>query len=57
MKNFVINKRELYIVYFTFFIFMCLVFGFGYFFGRYEQILLNKSTLEIIPDVNCGLVE
>ena len=31
--------------------------GYGYFFGRYEQIQLNKSVLKAIPDVNCGLSE
>lgn len=28
--------------------------GFGYFFGRYEQIVINKSLLQEVPDVNCG---
>ena len=28
--------------------------GYGYFFGRYEQVLLNKSVLKAIPEVNCG---
>jgi len=30
-----------------------LAFGFGYFWGRYEQIQINKSLLKPIPDVNC----
>lgn len=33
-------------------VFMMLVFGFGFFFGRYEQIEINKSLLLKIPDVN-----
>lgn len=35
---------------------LLLSFGFGYFFGRYEQIQINKSLLKPIPDVNCGAV-
>ena len=27
--------------------------GYGYFFGRYEQIAINKSVLKAIPEVNC----
>ena len=37
--------------------FLCLsvvIFGFGYFFGKYEQVQADKSLLKIIPDVNCG---
>ncbi len=34
--------------------FLIIIFGFGYFFGRLEQIELNKSLLKVIPDVNCG---
>lgn len=36
-------------------IFCAITFGFGYFFGRYEQIQINKSLLKIIPEVNCGV--
>lgn len=35
-----------------FFVLILLGFGFGYFFGRYEQIALNRSGLVTIPDVN-----
>lgn len=35
-----------------FFVLVGLAFGFGYFFGRYEQIELNKSGLQTISDVN-----
>lgn len=44
-------------IWFWFFILLAgiiLAFGFGYFFGRYEQIQINKSLLKIIPDINCG---
>ena len=34
-----------------------LVFGFGYFWGRYDQIQINKSIMETIPDVNCTVPE
>lgn len=33
---------------------LIITFGFGYFFGRYEQMQINKSLLQIVPDVNCG---
>lgn len=33
---------------------LIITFGFGYFFGRYEQAQINKSLLQIVPDVNCG---
>ena len=37
-------------------VFFCIImFGFGYFFGRLEQIEFNKSLLKVIPDVNCGV--
>jgi uncharacterized membrane protein AbrB (regulator of aidB expression) len=35
-------------------ILVVLCFGYGYFFGRYEQIQVNKSILKPIPDVNCA---
>lgn len=34
--------------------FLVLSFGFGYFFGRHEQIEKNRTMLKNIPDVNCG---
>lgn len=37
-----------------FLMFCFLSFGYGYFFGRYEQIQINRSLLQPIPDVNCG---
>jgi len=38
----------------VFLVFCFLAFGYGYFFGRYEQIQINRSLLQPIPDVNCG---
>lgn len=57
MKNLVLNKSEVYVAMGILFLFLCLLFGFGYFFGRYEQIVLNRSLLQEMPDVNCGLVD
>lgn len=34
-------------------IFTALGVGYGYFWGRYEQIQMNKSVLKPIPEVNC----
>lgn len=33
---------------------VAMAFGYGYFFGRYEQIQLNRSVLKPIPEVNCS---
>ncbi len=33
---------------------LLLTLGFGYFWGRYDQIQLGKSVVETVPDVNCS---
>lgn len=45
---------QVWIVCGIFLMFCFLSFGYGYFFGRYEQIQINRSLLQPIPDVNCG---
>ncbi|MBU0667948.1 hypothetical protein KJ951_01685 [Patescibacteria group bacterium] len=57
MKNLVLNKMEVYVTMGMIFLLLCLLFGFGYFFGRHEQIQINRSLLQEISDVNCGLVD
>ncbi len=47
-------KKDFKVVFFVFLLLLLLSFGFGYFFGRLEQITINKSLLQVVPDVNCG---
>lgn len=54
MKKLEVLKRDILTGFVAFFVLLVLSFGFGYFFGRFEQINLNKSLLQEIPDVNCG---
>lgn len=54
MKKIILLKTELYVFYAIFVGFVLLSFGFGYFIGRYEQIQINRSSLQTIPDVNEG---
>jgi len=54
MKKLVVLKRDILIGFMVMFVLLVLSFGFGYFFGRLEQIGINKSLLQEIPDVNCG---
>jgi len=49
------SRRNLVLWAAAVFVMVVLGFGYGYFFGRYEQIELNKSVLKPIPDVNCVL--
>jgi len=48
------QKKDFVLLVAGIFVFLLLSFGFGYFLGRHEQILKNKSLLQVIPDVNCG---
>lgn len=54
MEKLTFSRRDFWLGFSAVLILLLLSFGFGYFFGRYEQILLNKSLLQPIPDVNCG---
>ncbi|HLG25616.1 MAG TPA: hypothetical protein VI588_02370 [Candidatus Gracilibacteria bacterium] len=54
MEKLVLLKKDVLTAFGAVFLLLILVFTFGYFFGRYEQIQLNRSMLELIPDVNCG---
>ena len=55
MKKITLLKTDVMIGVAGIFVFLGLSFGFGYFFGQYEQIELNKSGLQVMPDVNCRL--
>lgn len=55
MKKITLLKTDVMIGLAGIFVFIGLSFGFGYFFGRYEQIELSKSGLQVVPDVNCRL--
>lgn len=55
MKKITLLKTQVMILLVVCFVFLVLSFGFGFFFGRYEQIELNKSGLQVVPDVNCRL--
>lgn len=57
MKKITLLKTEVMVFMGVFFVLVGLAFGFGYFFGRYEQIELNKFGLQTVPDVNCSLVD
>lgn len=57
MKKITLLKTEVMMFLAGFFVLLFLSFGFGYFFGRYEQIERNKSGLQVVPDVNCSLVD
>ena len=50
-----LSRKDLVLAITTLLILLSLIFGFGYFFGRYQQIQINKSLLKVIPDVNCGV--
>ncbi len=54
MKGITLLKKDFKLAFFVFLLLLLLSFGFGYFFGRLEQITINKSLLQEIPDVNCG---
>ena len=51
MQGIVVKKRDAQILFGLMILTLIIVFGFGYFFGRYEQIVINKSLLQVIPDV------
>lgn len=57
MKKLTLLKTEVMTFLGVVLVLVCLGFGFGYFFGRYEQIQLNRSVLQVVPDVNCGSVD
>lgn len=54
MRGIVLKERDAVMMFFALLMLIALAAGFGYFFGRYEQIIINKSLLQEIPDVNCG---
>ena len=54
MKGVTLLKKDLIHVFLIAFMLIILGVLSGYFFGRYEQIIINKSLLQEIPDVNCG---
>jgi hypothetical protein len=54
MKKIELMQRDFLFAMAGVILFFVLVFGFGYFIGRYEQTQTNKSLLLKIPDVNCG---
>ncbi len=54
MQGVTLLKRDVTMLFAAVLAVIVLVFGFGYFFGRYEQIVINKSLLQEVPDVNCG---
>ena len=56
MEKSVILKKDLVAAVSVFLLIAILSFGFGYFFGAYDQIEKSKARLEVIPDVNCGSV-
>jgi hypothetical protein len=49
-----IERKQVMLVITAVLLMVSLCLGFGYFFGRYHQVLLNKARLDVIPDVNCG---
>lgn len=49
-----LSKKSVFILFIVVLNLFILFFGFGYFIGCYEQITVNKSLLQEIPDVNCG---
>jgi hypothetical protein len=53
MEKLILYRKDLVLGHIAIFLSLSLSLGFGYFIGRYEQIELNKSVLETIPDVNC----
>ena len=57
MKGIFLPKKDIMLIFWAVVFLLILGLGFGYFFGRYEQIVINKSLLQEIPDVNCGSVE
>jgi hypothetical protein len=54
MKVLCLTSAQVWMSCAVFLMFCFLSFGYGYFFGRYEQIQINRSLLQPIPDVNCG---
>jgi len=54
MQGVTLLKRDVTMLFAVVLAVIILAFGFGYFFGRYEQIVINKSLLQEVPDVNCG---
>ncbi len=53
-KELCLTQKQVWMACAVFLVFSLLAFGYGYFFGRYEQIQINRSLLQPIPDVNCG---
>lgn len=54
MKGITLFQKDFKLLFAVIILLFLLSFGFGYFFGRLEQITINKSLLQEIPDVNCG---
>ncbi len=54
MEKALLNRKQIILAVVAGLLILIICFGFGYFFGRYEQIQRNKSLLEVIPEVNCG---
>ncbi|GEM_PF-4452078 len=52
-ENFFTQRRNLLLFCLALLLAITLSFGFGYFFGRLEQIQISKSILKVIPDINC----
>jgi len=53
-KNYVLSHADFIKIIVTGILSLALAFAFGYFFGRYDQIVRQKSQIQPIPDVNCG---
>ena len=54
MEKPVLNRKQIILAGVAVFVLLILCFGFGYFFGRYEQVERNRALPEVVPEVNCG---
>jgi len=53
MEKPVLKRKQIIMAAVVGFLLLLICFGFGYFFGRYEQIERNRQLLEVVPEVNC----
>ena len=54
MEKPVLRRKQIVLAVVAGLLLLILCFGFGYFFGRYEQIQKNRALLKVVPEVNCG---
>lgn len=53
MQKVILESRNVNLLLLELIIVVLLSLGFGYFFGRYDQIQRGRAVLETIPDVHC----